>query len=145
VCKAYATLPDHHDQHKSLHESHIQGQATHAEFTAPPLQRQRITRWEPIGSNATGYLPPTATHRCHAVNAAPTAWRDSKLPSAGRTTTKFNHNPRFPLIFLLVSHLYARSGPVAVWFHSMGKSTLVLLAVENGRSILALLVHTQFS
>jgi hypothetical protein len=33
VCKANATPPDHHDQHNSLHESHIQGQATHAEFT----------------------------------------------------------------------------------------------------------------
>jgi hypothetical protein len=32
---------------------------------------------------------------------------------------KFNHNPRFPLTFLLVSHLYARSEPVAVWLHSM--------------------------
>jgi hypothetical protein len=33
VCKAYATLPAHNNQHKSLHESHIQGHATHAEFT----------------------------------------------------------------------------------------------------------------
>jgi hypothetical protein len=33
VCKAYATLPADHNQHKSLHESHIQGHATHAEFT----------------------------------------------------------------------------------------------------------------
>ena len=52
MCKAYATPPDHHDRHKSLHESHIQGQATHAEFNVPPLQCQRVIGWEPIGSNA---------------------------------------------------------------------------------------------
>jgi hypothetical protein len=33
VCKAYATPTDHHDQHKSLNESHIQGRATHVELT----------------------------------------------------------------------------------------------------------------
>jgi hypothetical protein len=32
VCKAYATPPDHHDQHKSLNESHIRGRATHVEL-----------------------------------------------------------------------------------------------------------------
>ena len=58
MCKAYATPPDHHDQHKSLHESHIQAHATHAEFTVPPLQCQRVIGWEPIGSNATQLAVP---------------------------------------------------------------------------------------
>jgi hypothetical protein len=52
VCKAYANPPDHHDQHKSLNESHIQGRATHVEFTVPPFQCQRVIGWEPIGSDA---------------------------------------------------------------------------------------------
>jgi hypothetical protein len=83
VCKAYATPPDHHDQHKSLNESHIQGRATHVELTF---------------------------HHCSANGS-----------SDGNQLAATPHNPRFPLTFLLVSHLYARSAPVAVWLHSMSK------------------------
>jgi hypothetical protein len=70
VCKAYATPPGRHDQHKSLHESHMQGQVAYAEFTAPPLQCPRVIGWEPIGGKAIGFLPLTATHRCHALTVA---------------------------------------------------------------------------
>jgi hypothetical protein len=41
--------------------------------------------------------------------------------SDGNQLAATPHNPRFPLSFLLVSHLYARSAPVAVWLHSMSK------------------------
>jgi hypothetical protein len=64
VCKAYATPPDHHDRHMSLNESHIQGQATHAEFNVPPLQCQRVVGWEPIGSNATQPAVPADLSPC---------------------------------------------------------------------------------
>src|SRR5277367_1225666 len=63
------------------------GLATHAEFVVPPLQCQRVIGWQSIGSDATGFLPPTATHRCHALTAAPLALRDSELSFANRTTT----------------------------------------------------------
>src|ERR1700733_9805788 len=75
VCKAYATPPDHHDQHKSLHESPIQGHATHVDL-----------------------LP----HHCSANGSLD-----------GNQLAATPHISRVPLTFLLVSHLYARSAPVA--------------------------------
>src|ERR1700691_4043322 len=43
--------------------------------------------------------------------------------SDGNQLAATPHDPRFPLTFLLLSHLYARSAGVAVWLHSMGRST----------------------
>src|ERR1700733_2484 len=77
VCKAYATPPDHHDQHKSLHESHLQARQrmpNSLSTIALPTGHQMGTNWQRRQRLPSATL---VSREGYALRAAVTSWPSS--------------------------------------------------------------------
>lgn len=93
ACKAYATPADRDDRRKFLNKTYIQEQGRQASSIITPLPCQRVSGWEPIGSNrrrsdSQRYF--TGRRACVSANC--------HLPMERH---KFNNIMRFPLTLLL--------------------------------------------